>query len=438
MFDFIKNNKKIFGLIFLGLFIVILLFGIMLFISSKTVDPEESATFPDTSEGRDIGDTQTDLFGPADADRWVPDETGQLPAPLFRAITEIPVSSAVAFEKAQNTTLTPFVRYIALNNGHVFETPLDVVAPEDKLSIENIHRIGDTLWSKNGNTFITRYYGDDKNTVIHSRLGIFIQGSSTDLVDNAINSYFELDDAQLDEQVISATFSPDGTRIFYLTKTAEGVSGYIRSIKSGGQKLVWESVFRNLTVSWENPNTIIIYKNPSSVSEGIVWALDAHSLEYSPILGKEYALAAKMSPDGEHILYSLQEKKNAVFSLRVLDMETGNVTILPIEGMVDKCTWGSAQYIYCAVSKNSRSGDFLEKWYMGIEHTNDVLWRIDVRNGNIKKLLDPEEETGEPFDIVNLDVSPKEDYIVFISRVNRALWALELPQQIIETEVEIE
>jgi len=47
----------------------------------------------------------------------------------------------------------------------------------------------------------------------------------------------------------------------------------------------------------------------------------------------------------------------------------------------------------------------------------------------ITELLNPKEETDMNFDIVNLEVSPDEDYLLFVSQVNNALWSLQLPEK---------
>lgn len=418
MFDFIKSNKTIFGYIFAGLFIIILMFGIMFFLGLRTAEEEQTGdTFPVATERPDTVSTD-DTFGPTDAERWVGEESANETAPFFRAITEIPVAKGVTFINKTNGNMSPFVRYIALHDGNIYQTPLDTLGDEEVLSNEKVQRIGDVAWSDTANQLLLRYYGDE-NTVVQSRFGMFTTENGT----------LTYNGKQFLENTQSVAFSPDGTELFYLIKTENGTTGYIESVKTGERAEVWNSVFTGLTVSWDSPNMVLIHTNPSSFAKGVVWLLNPNTFEYTPILGEEYALAAKANKTGEKVLYSIQGEDSSLFSLRVLDVASGKVVTVPIETFVDKCAWGSTYYAYCAVPKRSSSGSFLEDWYMGIKHTNDAVWRIDTRNGNVKKLLDPEEETGVSFDVVNMHVSPQDEYLIFNSQVNAALWALRLTDE---------
>jgi Tol biopolymer transport system component len=267
--------------------------------------------------------------------------------------------------------------------------------------------------------------------VVSATLGTFMQGSSTENTNEFSEYQTTYEHRQIDNNIRTAAFSPDGTQLFYLVEASNGTVGFLESVQTGTKAVMWKSVFKNLTVSWTSDNNIIIYSNPSSHLEGAVWSLNPSSGSTRVLLTKELALSAKLSPSGNKLLYSLQEDESGAFSLRVLDLNEGKFRVLPIDTMTEKCAWGpnESSNIYCAVPRESVGGDFLEDWYMGADYTDDVIWKLNVNSGSANMLLDPRETTGEEFDVVDLQTDPHEGYLIFKTRVNNALWSLKLPEE---------
>ncbi len=232
--------------------------------------------------------------------------------------------------------------------------------------------------------------------------------------------------------ITDSAISPSGDRLFYLVNEDGNSHGFVENVNSGAKIKLWSSVLNNISVSWLTENMIVLYTKPSSIAEGAVWTLNPKTGETSVILANHFALAAKTNNSGNRLLYSIQESQNSIFSLRVLNMKTAKVNTMRLSTLVEKCTWGpeNSKYIYCAVPRDEISGNFLEEWYMGKTNSDDVLYRLDTEINIFKELLDPNEETGELFDIVDLVVSPDEDYLVFKTRVNNILWSLKLPEKI--------
>lgn len=432
MFDFIKSNKLILSLIFLGFFLIVLIFGVMLFAGREEVVVEEEGNpFGEIDETRVFSSNQ-DVFGPGEYMAGTTSEEVSFGQPVedFRAVTKVPVIGAVVFDRFIEDSTTPVIRFTSISDGHIYETPLMVKGLEDKLSDFNTFLIGEVEWSQGGTATVVRYL-DSTERITTTYLGRFTRGNITE---NTLEHSSEKPDftfRHLDENIRDLSFSPDGTKVFYLVESEKGLIGYIESIETGTKAEVWTSMLTDVSVNWGSNSTVLLYTNPSSVAKGAVWSINSKTYSTKVLLADEYALSAKINEQGTKLLYSVIEKNGNIFSLRILDLETDTVTVLPFETVAEKCIWGKgdSEYIYCAVPKQPKSGDFLEDWYMGIAHTDDTVFRINTNSGNAIFLLDPKEKTKLDFDIVNLQLSPNEDYLLFISQKNNALWSLKLPEK---------
>jgi hypothetical protein len=423
MLDFFKDNKWVIGgavaiLLLLGLLVLVFVFPY----SKKGNVEEEGNLFGDTSGTRSSDYTTDDFLFGTTSEKWMMNGNIGSEAPLLRALSKEPVAGATTFEKGDASSSVEYARYVSQRNGNIFETPLATVGTEDMVSNEKILRIGAVNWSENALTTMTHYL-DRTQQNITTHLRSYLLATSTEVAQG-------FGGRVLDEDIFSASVSPNGERVFYLKKTEEGTQGYIENVKTGAKKLVWASPLTDLTTQWGVEYAIIIYTNPSSVAEGAVWVLNPDSGSFFITLSNMLALGAKSNSTGEKILYSMQETINAPFSLKVLDVLSKSITNLPQATLIEKCTWGpkGSKYVYCAVPRETVSGEFLENWYMGIVNSDDVIWRIDTGSNTTKKILDPFEETKERFDIEDLVVSPKEDYLIFRTRVNDVLWSLKLPE----------
>lgn len=432
MLDFIKNNKVVFGAVSVMALIILIIVILLITGGGSSVSTTDPQTFPDTNAGVGVNRTfsssseEVFLFGTS-SERFVPEGTAGVEVPDFRAVTKTPVLGAAMFERVENNIKTEYIRYTSRINGHVFDIPLATIGEEIAVSNKTILRIGNAKWSANGSSTFSRYFNEE-GFQMFGYLNYVALGTSSE---SALAPY-EFVGRPVVENIQDIAFSPNGTEYFYLVNTKDGTVGYLENVASGAKKQIWTSTLHNLTISWHAQNKILVYSNPSSLGEGVVWIINPTTNKVSVLLANVFALAAQTNPAGTKLLYSLQESQNSIFSLRVLDLETGKTTHLPIATMAEKCAWGPAtsKYVYCAVPRKEMSGGMLEEWYMGLRGSDDVLWRIDTVNGVVKRLIDPLEETEEQFDIVDIKVSPQEDFVLFKTRVNNVLWALKLPEKL--------
>lgn len=424
MFDTIKKNWSIIvAVVILVVLIVALALVMSMGDGGNTPEGDGNNPFGDVSGERSWATSSNEVFtNPGEA--WVIEQKGEK-VPLLRAISKNPVAGAVPFSKVESGKVVEYVRYSEYSNGHDYETALASIAEEKKISNQTLVRIGEVLWNKSGTAVITRYH-DDNGLIVRNHLGVFT--TNTQNGSTTANSALSYEGRDLLGNMVDITFSPSGTDMFYVLKTAHGVTGYTESVKTGVAKELWSTGLQSVSVSWDAQNMILVYTKPTSKAEGAVWSIHPTTGKETVLLAGETALSPKLNTDGTKLLYSTQEENNGLFQVNILETATGNVTTLPIVTFAEKCTWGTgdSKYVYCAVPREEYGGTYLERWYMGVVASEDVLWRINTESGVVKKILDPFEEVQQQFDITDLQVSPKEDFLLFRARGNSVLWSLTL------------
>ncbi len=432
MIDFLKNNKFIAGIIFL--IVILLLVSVLIFVSvfnpsgkTGTEDP----TFTDTSGERVLTDEEL-LFG-STSDRFISTESAGTPAPDFRALSKIPAKAHTTYLRVSDGSNREYVRFTAYTNGNAYDVPLDVVGTEERVSNETIQRIGNAGWALSGESTFTQYL-DAAGERVQTYLRSFVESTSTPAAAQGTSTAVVPKGRHLDENIVSASLFPKGDKIFYIVKTSSGGSeGYIEEVLTAKRTKVWSSILHNLTISNVAGNYVLIYTNPSSEAEGLVWILNTTTAKITPLITSKKGLSAQLSTDGTKVLYSYQEEGTGVFSLHSITLSTGESVSYDLNTMSEKCTWGrgiNSKHVYCAVPRERQPKRFLEDWYMGISSSDDQIWRLDTDLGLYKLLIDPKEVTGEPFDAVELMTDSLEQFLVFRTKNTSTLWSLKLPQTV--------
>jgi hypothetical protein len=350
--------------------------------------------------------------------------------PMLRALSTGPVAGDVPITRAlTGYEAREYVRYVDRTSGRIFDTALTAVEEPVTKSGETMLRIGRVYWSPNGTTTLLQRL-DATGVDVYSYLGTFtVPNASTTPVDTTEETFsgrhLEYGD------VLTAAISPDARTIFYVARTESGSVGYLESIASETRSPVWTSPLTNLTAAWGGNDTVVIYTNPSAVAPGVVWLLDAKKGTSDVVVAGERALAARMNPSGTKLLYSFEEEGSGLPSLRVLDVASGDVVTLPsgTASLAEKCVWDSVRddVVYCAVPRNIQTKGYLEDWQYGLRASEVVVWQTRITTGEARQVLDPVELTTDQFDIIDLQVSPFGDYLVFRTKQNDILWAAQIP-----------
>jgi len=99
-----------------------------------------------------------------------------------------------------------------------------------------------------------------------------------------------------------------------------------------------------------------------------------------------------------------------------------------VNTLPEKCVFSqsNSDVVYCAGPTQMPRVPMPESWYQGIVSLNDNLWKIDLSTQNYEELLMDKEEVDQSFDMTKLEVSPDDEFILFINKKDLTLWSLEI------------
>ncbi len=441
-----RDNKFLIAAV-IGMFAMILMLGFLFLPSGKDAGSGargDVSPFGDTGDIRDISLDRIQADVPL-SDLGFGDRDNENEAPPLRVLSNVPVIASAVYLEEEGVRKEQFARFIERGTGRIVETPLRIVEQPVELVETSLSRIGRALWDIDANMLVIQRYGTDALELTNyvARLVtpmeqlVVTNETAEDAEENLVPQNADsqrtvLDGRLLPSNIADVAVSPNGDAVFFLERTNTGVTGYLESADMGVRRSIWSSPLRSLSVSWNTPGAIVIYPNPSSLAQGVVWILDPATGSSRVVLARQLALAAQTNKSGTSLLYSFHESTGSTRSLRLLDIATSDVRRAPITTIVEKCVWGTVDpdNLYCAIPSNLNEKDYLENWYMGITESKDVITRWNTRTGAIDRILDPMELTKRTFDIVDMVVSPKEDFIVFRTKNNSLLWSARIPEHL--------
>jgi len=195
--------------------------------------------------------------------------------------------------------------------------------------------------------------------------------------------------------------------------------------------LLNKNIFDLNTSEWKiqilKDGTLTLNTKPSVVSEGFLYFLNPKEGILKKKLGNTVGLTSLTSPDGKKIFYSYYDAgstKNVMY-----DSNKKIYTSLNLATIVgDKCVWSQKDTtnIYCAVPTNLIRGDFPDNWYQGKYAFNDSLVKINTDDFTVTNLMEANSETKINLDVINLQISPSEDYLMFMNKSDLILWSLDI------------
>lgn len=231
------------------------------------------------------------------------------------------------------------------------------------------------------------------------------------LVDQAPNE-------NLVEIIWPKVFSPDIKKVVY-QKNRE----LFTSDPSGKNQrtLVSDLRIKDIILKWPSANNIALASKPSGAIAGSLWFFDTRNSNVSKIVSNLFGLEALFSPDGSSFVYSYTDQNGKNPMLGFHDKNGDQKIINNVSTLVDKCTWSTNSYIYCAVPKSWPDFAILpDDYYKNIFPTADDIWKIAAETGEKILIL---ENTGA---ISNLAISEDENNIFFISKENQYLYKLNI------------
>ena len=143
---------------------------------------------------------------------------------LLRKVASFPVAGVSSIINKDAETI---IRFIARENGHIFEIPADS-ATQKRISNTTILRIWDTLWLKGAERFIARFLDEESSEIESFYAEIIPEGE--------IENTSTLDGSFLPKNITEITYSEDKDKIFYISSSGDGSVGII-SNPDGSKKV---------------------------------------------------------------------------------------------------------------------------------------------------------------------------------------------------------
>jgi hypothetical protein len=352
--------------------------------------------------------------------------------PKLRQISIVPTSGSVAFnrekeetrvideetgaEETVTTTETVF-RYIERGTGHMYETFSDNLT-QQRVSNFTIPQIQDAVFSQDGEFVILRKLDDLLNFEESFLASMQVVNEDTG-ERGLVGEYIEPAIKYLDS---------NSRNYVYTTEKAEGGANFFSgSFGSSTVALIGESRISEWLIEDINNEYALITTKPTGTGQGSASLLNKTSGKTEQIISGKFGLTVKVSPDLKYAFFSVSED-NTVTNY-VKNLETSIETkINGIQTMLDKCVWSKNRegIIFCGAPDFMPDSVYPDNWYLGLGNFDDHIFEIDVENTTSKMLMSSRQYVNRPFDTIKLELSPNEDFLLFINKIDLTLWALDI------------
>lgn len=229
--------------------------------------------------------------------------------------------------------------------------------------------------------------------------------------------------ATLPQNIRSFSWSPDGKSLAYLLQRSGGTTDLVVADASGkNPKVIFSTPIRDASIRWITSNKIVFQTAPSGLGEGFIFLFTRADGVFTRIGGPLFGLEAIWSPDGSRFLVSSTDAsgRNLVLSLR----DTTGKTLFnsDVHTLAEKCVFADTNTLYCAVPRALPQETTLPDDYLrGELNTSDVIQVLDFSSRIINTVVN----LGA-FDVSNLIVTKKQDFLFFVNRTDGTLWSYKL------------
>jgi len=395
--------------------------------------------FFSSDSGSSLGETIIDVlpFGSGDNTSLPPDTTtntntgnggetggegveeGQFNSPQAKLvrITEAPVAGFVVFNKSG----IPFVRYVDRATGHITDVPLETSTTTkafEKTKITNTThpKIYEAYFRGDGNAVLLRYLEQDTDIIENLSLSLApSQGTTTSLY-TASSTFIRGD-------IGSVAVGTGNTLLYFLKDTYMLTTS---NFNGSGAKDVLYSRYKSWQISANGP-ALVMYPKASASALGYAYIVNTTNGGLTKIAGPLKALTTNISTSSNKFIYSYIDGNNVarMFIKNRKDnseIEFSNVTL------AEKCVWSTLEsgVFYCASPDSKIGSNEPDKWYQGVTHFSDRIWKYNSDIDTLQMLAEPKKDPGVSIDIIEPKLSQRDRHLVFINKTDLSLWALKL------------
>jgi hypothetical protein len=331
-------------------------------------------------------------------------------------ISDGPIVGATMMQTLRPTTTIS--RYIRQDDGHVFDVPLGVAGAVPRV-VSNITIPGGqrAIWLEGGNAAIMQYV-DDTNVVKTVYLGFPAATTTGAILPTRIQF--------LPDNIVDIAGSPDGKSVVYLIKTASGSDGYIAQSSGLNSRKSFSLPLSQLLVSWPSSNTILVQTKSAAGIAGIVFSVNATSHAVSQLVTAA-GLTATADPAFSELVYTKSDGTNQF--TYVHNIQHGTDSLLSFSPIPERCIWSrvATSTMYCATPLQYVGPNYLDQWHAGTAGYADSIFSFKVSSGANVDIASPgSTDGGTSADILEMALSPNEQYLSYTTKGDRSLWAVTL------------
>ena len=330
-------------------------------------------------------------------------------------IADGPIAGATLIETTRPTTTV--ARYIKQDNGHVFDLVLDSPGAIPRaLSNTTIPGVFRVVWAERGNSTLLQYLSDSITKTVY--LG-FPVGTTTATTTRPIKIQF------LPDNILDIATSPDGKSVSYLLRSTGGVNGFTAKSDGSGSKQLFSLPLSQVRLSWPAQGALLITTKSASGVPGIAFSVNSTSGLVTPLMYAE-GLTATADRSFSRIVYQINSA-GGVPSTYSRSTQNGTDTALSFDPYPEKCIWSvvSTTVMYCSAPIEYVPPNFLDLWHLGVASVPDSIFSFDVAAGRSSVVAIPgSRDGGVQSDIIEMALSPNENYLLFIAKGDRTLWGV--------------
>lgn len=283
--------------------------------------------------------------------------------------------------------------YEANFNGSELTKISSSLLPSDLASI---------VWSR-GRASFAAFFENGANNFIYT----FSSGLSTTIAKN----------------IADASFAPQSARIAYHELGAQESTVTVSSTANTNQRALLRAAMGPSHVQWVQESQLSVAPRASGLIPGFVIVINPASGALNQVVRDAHGLTALWSPSGARLLYTTTDQFGRNLSLWLVDASGNNPKKLDITTTADKCVWASDnRTLFCAAPEAWPAESLLpDDYYKGIVSGPDAFLRINTETDAISFVLEP-----TLVDAQELLITPNEDYLLFINRMDGGFYSIKL------------
>lgn len=310
-------------------------------------------------------------------------------------------------------------RYVEKGTGHIYQDVLES-GKNTRITNTTIPRIAEAFFMNDGKNVLLRYLRNDNQT-IETYSGLVPEPAKETSMEGS-----ELSGSFLETNIFDIVLSPNGKQFYNQTSFGSQTLLSLGELPQIKKTQLLVTPFSEWLGDWPADKTVTIQTKASGYVPGYFYKIDTDKKTPEKVLGGILGLTAKMSPNGQYVLFT--ETRDKTIQTSLYNTQTRRVFELGLNTLPEKCTWNKeSTFVYCAVPGAVNQNLYPDAWYQGIESFSDTFYRIDPTKllGN-QKLFNGQEESNQSIDGINLKLNIKQTYLTFINKIDGSLWTYSL------------